>query len=267
MAEDLASILCNNMKSKLARGEVVSSMTARLVRGVEIVRIAKTAGFDSIYVDLEHSSFSFDTTGQICMMALEAGIAPFVRVPTSRPEYIARALDGGALGVIAPDVRTAEEARAIVNAAKFPPFGQRGVSGGLPHLQFRTFPASQAFAAMNEATMVIVQFESAEAVRNADEIMAVEGVDIALIGTNDLMADMDVAGQVDHPKVREAYTLTIEACRKHGKHAGVGGLSARQDLVSEFVRMGARYVSTGTDLSFLLAAATQRARQVAELQL
>src|SRR5918997_3711892 len=142
MSADLASILRNDFRSKLARGEVVSSMTVRLVRGVEIVRIAKTAGFDAIYVDLEHSSFSFDTTGQICMMALEAGIAAFVRVPTNRPEYIARALDGGAMGVIAPDGRTAEEARAIVSAAKFPPLGQRGVSGGLPHLQFRTFPAA-----------------------------------------------------------------------------------------------------------------------------
>ena len=77
-----------------------------------IVRIAKTAGFDSIYVDLEHSSFDFDTTGQICMMALEAGIAPFVRVPTNKPEYIARALDGGAMGIIAPDIQSAEDARA-----------------------------------------------------------------------------------------------------------------------------------------------------------
>jgi 2-keto-3-deoxy-L-rhamnonate aldolase RhmA len=108
MSSELTSILQNNLKNKLARGEVTSSMTARLVRGVEIVRIAKTAGFDSIYVDLEHSSFSFDTTGQICMMALEAGITPFVRVPTNKPEYIARALDGGAMGVIAPDVRSAE---------------------------------------------------------------------------------------------------------------------------------------------------------------
>jgi 4-hydroxy-2-oxoheptanedioate aldolase len=119
---------------------------------------------------------------------------------------------------------------------------------------------------MNEATMVIVQFESADAVRNAEEIMAVEGVDVALIGTNDLMADMDIAGQFDHPKVREAYERTIAACLKHGKHTGVGGLSSRQDLVSDLVRIGARYVSTGTDLAFLLGAATQHARQVAELQ-
>ena len=76
-----SGILRNHVKEKLARGEVVASMTVRLVRGIEIARIAKTAGFDSLYVDMEHSSFSLETTSQICMAALEAGITPFVRVP------------------------------------------------------------------------------------------------------------------------------------------------------------------------------------------
>ena len=65
----------NNVKEKLARGEVVASMTVRLARSVEIARIAKTAGFDSIYVDVEHSSLSLETTSQICIAALEIGIA------------------------------------------------------------------------------------------------------------------------------------------------------------------------------------------------
>jgi 4-hydroxy-2-oxoheptanedioate aldolase len=112
-----SDILRNNVKEKLKRGEVVSSMTVRLVRGIEIARIAKTAGFDMIYVDAEHSSFSLDTTGQICMAALEMGIAPFVRVPANTPEYISRVLDAGALGVIAPHIRSAEDARAVVAAA------------------------------------------------------------------------------------------------------------------------------------------------------
>src|SRR5262245_63628638 len=98
----IGDILRNNVKDKLARDEVVASMTVRLVRGIEIARIAATAGFDTLYVDVEHSSFSLETTGQICMAALEAGIAPFVRVPANTPEYISRVLDGGALGVLAP---------------------------------------------------------------------------------------------------------------------------------------------------------------------
>src|SRR5919204_5938256 len=108
----IGDILRNNVKDKLARDEVVASMTVRLVRSVEIARIARTAGFDTIYVDLEHSSFSLETTSQICIAALEAGIAPFVRVPALTPDYISRVLDGGALGVIAPHIRSAEEARA-----------------------------------------------------------------------------------------------------------------------------------------------------------
>lgn len=260
-----SDIVRNNVKEKLARGEVVASITARLVRGIEIVRIAKTAGFDTIYVDLEHSSLSVDATGQICMAALEAGLAPFVRVPANTRDHIQRALDGGALGVIAPDIRSAEEARAVVAAVKYPPLGGRGASGNLPHLQYRSFPAAEANAAVNAATMVIIQFESAEAVAKAEEIVAVEGVDMVLIGTNDLLADMGLDGQFDHANVREAYARTIAACRKHGKHAGVGGLASRPALVAEFVKMGARYVSTGTDLSFLLAEATRRAQQVRDI--
>ena len=265
MTANARDLVRNPVKEKLARGDVVSSMTVRLVTGVEIVSIARTSGFDSLYIDLEHSAFSMQTTSQICIMALEAGIPAFVRVPANTPEYISRVLDGGALGVIAPGVRSAAEAKAVVAAAKYPPLGERGHSAGLPHLQFRTVPASETMPAMNDATMVIVQFESKAALDAMEEIVAVDGVDLVLIGTNDLLADLRIPAQYDHPKVREAYERTIAACRKHGKHVGVGGLSSRPELVQQYVKMGARYVSTGTDLAFLAAECTRRAKQVKEL--
>ena len=263
----IRDILRNNVKDKLARDEVVASMTVRLVRTIEIARIARTAGFDTLYVDLEHSSFSLETCSQICMAALEAGIAPFVRVPANTPDYIARVLEGGALGVIAPHVHSAGEAREVVKAAKFAPLGDRSNAGGLPHLHFRSFPAAEAYAALNDATMIIVQFESAAALAKTDEIVAVDGVDMMLLGINDLLADLGTPGEYDHPRVREAYASTIAACRRHGKHCGVGGLSTRPDLVAEFVKMGARYVSTGTDLGFLLGACSARVKQVREIRL
>ena len=257
----------NQVKEKLARGELVASMTVRLVPGVEIVRIARSAGFDTLYIDLEHSSFSIATASQISIMALEAGIPAFVRVPANTPEYISRVLDGGALGVIAPGVRSAEEARAVVAAAKYPPLGSRGLTAGLPQLGYRSVPVAEALPALNEATMVIVQFESAAALAAMDEIVAVDGVDMVMIGTNDLLADLGLAGQYDHPKLHEAYERTISACRKRGKHVGVGGLGTRPDLVEKFVRLGARYVSTGTDLAFLVAECGRRAKQVKDLKL
>ncbi len=255
----------NNVKERLARGEVAVSMTVRLTRSVEIARLAATAGFDSLYVDLEHSSLSLESTSQICVAALDAGIAPFVRVP--QIGMIQRVLDGGALGIIAPDVRTGAQAREIVRAAKYPPFGERGFATALPHFQYRSPPVKQAYAALNDATMVVVQFESGEAVERAEEIFAVEGVDMALFGTNDLTADLGIPGEYEHPRVRDAYVRAIAAARKHGKHVGVGGLASRPNLTAEFVRMGARYVSTGSDLGFLLAAATDNARQVRALEI
>jgi 2-keto-3-deoxy-L-rhamnonate aldolase RhmA len=229
-------LLRNHVKEKLGRGDVVASVTVRLVRGVEIARIAKTAGFDSLYVDMEHSSFSLETTGQICIAALEVGITPLVRVPGVA--HVSRVLDAGALGVIAPHVQSTDEARYYVEAAKFPPLGQRSAAGPLPHLQYRSFPSAQADAALNDATILIVQFESEQALSNADAIAAVDGVDLVMIGSNDLLADWGLAGQYEHPRLRDAYAKTIAACR---------------------------YVSTGTDLGFLLAACTAKAKEVQDL--
>jgi 2-keto-3-deoxy-L-rhamnonate aldolase RhmA len=252
------------VKERLARGEVASSMTVRMARSIEIAGIAATAGFDSLYVDLEHSSLSLETTSQICIAALAAGIAPFVRVP--QLELVGRILDGGALGIIVPDVRTMAQAHAAVKAAKYPPVGERGFASALPQFGFRNLPAKQFCPVLDAATMVIVQFESAAAIDNAEAIFAVEGVDMALFGTNDLTADLGIPGDYENPKVRDAYARAIAAAKKHGKHVGIGGLGSKPKLTAEFVRMGARYVSTGTDLGFLLSAATEQAKQVRALE-
>ena len=265
MKESARELLRNGVKDKLARNEVVLSMTVKLVRTVEIAGIARTAGFDSIYIDVEHSSFSLDTTGQICMASLAVGITPFVRVPSITPDCISRVLDGGALGVIAPHIQSPQDAARVVRAAKFPPLGDRSFTGSLPHFQFRTFPTTEMFEALNEATMVIVMIESAEALAAVDEIAAVDGVDMLFIGTNDLCSSLGIPGQLDHDSIRDAYARTIEACRRYGKHLGVGGLSAHPKLAGEFVKLGGRYVSTGTDLSFLLSAATARAKQMRDV--
>src|SRR6266853_3864160 len=121
MKESPRELLRNGVKDKLARNEVVLSMIVRLVRTVEIAGIARTAGFDSIYVDVEHSSFSLDTTGQICMAALAVGITPIVRVPSIASECISRVLDGGALGVIAPHIQSPQDAARVLRAAKSTP--------------------------------------------------------------------------------------------------------------------------------------------------
>lgn len=260
--DEIRRILRNHMKEKLARGQVVASMTVRFSRSIEIAQIAASAGFDTLCVDLEHNTLSIDTGCQICMSAQQIGITPLVRVPANTPDYICRVLDGGAMGVITPHVRSAAEARAMVDMVKFAPLGHRSAGGALSHYQYRSFPLADTNAAMNDATSLVVMLETVAALENVEAIIATDGVDMLLVGSNDLCGEMGITGQYDHPLLHDAFARSIKAAQKVGKHVGIGGLAARDDLMTQFVRMGARYVSTGTDLAFLIGAATQRARFV-----
>lgn len=262
---DIRAILRNHMKEKLARNEVVASMTVRLCRSIEIAQIAATAGFDTLYVDLEHNTLSVDTCCQICIAAQQIGITPLVRVPANTAEYIGRVLDGGAMGVITPHVRSAAEARAMVELVKFPPLGHRSAGGALSQYQYRSFPLAETNAAMNDATSLVVMMETVAALENVEEIIAVDGVDMLLVGSNDLCAEMGITGQFDNPRLAAAFERSITAARKVGKHVGIGGLASREDLMAKFVQMGARYVSTGTDMAFLMGACAAKAGFVRKL--
>ena len=253
--------LRNPLKEKLARGEPVYSMTVRLVRTVDIASIAYTAGFDSIYIDMEHSSFPLDAAGHICMACIGLGVTPFVRVPSLDAHFIARVLDAGALGIVAPSVQSAADARAVVRAAKHPPLGMRSVAGAAPQMNYRPLPSEETTRQLDDATMIIAMIESPEGLAAVDEIAAVEGVDILLVGASDLSTSLGFPGQVDHPLVLDAYLRTLEACRAHNKVLGVGGLGGKPEFMKKLLSLGAQYVSTGNDVSFLVAAATQKRMQ------
>lgn len=250
----------NRMKLKMDAGETAVGMIVRIMRGVEIAAIAKSAGFDCLYIDLEHCSFSLDTVSQISIAATALGITPLVRVPGIDPADISRTLETGALGIIVPHLDTREQAELVVQAAKFPPLGQRSWLGINPHMLFRAGPAAESMRALNDATLVAAMIESVTAVENADEIASVDGLDMLLVGTNDLCNSLGVAGELDHPRVLEAYAAVAAACSKHGKHLGVGGLNSRPDVAKQILAMGGRYVSAGSDAGFLMSAATATAQ-------
>ncbi|EXK33482.1 hypothetical protein FOCG_13262 [Fusarium oxysporum f. sp. radicis-lycopersici 26381] len=261
----MAAPIPHPMREKLLRDEVAYTMSIKLVKSIEIAGMAKTAGYDGILVDMEHSSFDLETTNQLCVAALYAGISPIVRAPSKDPFFVSRILDGGALGIIVPHIRSVQDAQDVVNAAKFQPIGHRSSTNGLPHHQFRSIPAKVSNPVTNAATMVIPMIETLEALELVDEIAALPGVDSLLIGTNDLTAEMGIPGDYENPRVTEAYERTIAACKKHGKWLGVGGLHARLDLVEKFCKMGARWVMAATDGPLLLGAATKRGTEMAAL--
>ena len=254
-------VLRNHAKEKLSKGETVYSMTVRLVRTVDIASIAYTAGFDSVYIDMEHSSFPLEAAGQICMACNHLGVTPLVRVPGLDPAFIARVMDSGAMGIIVPDVESADQARALVRAVKHAPLGERSLAGAAPQLHYRTFPADQVVRVLDEASMVVAMIESQAGLDAVEDIAAVEGVDMLLVGANDLSVELGIAGQMDHPRVHDAFVRVIKACQANGISVGIGGLGGWPDLIRQYLELGAGYVSTGNDISFLGAAAAQKRQQ------
>ena len=249
----------NVVLQRLAQGEPLLSLGIRNARTAEIVRIAKTAGFGLVWLDLEHSSISIDCAAQIIASAGDLGLEAWVRVAERDYGVIGRLLDGGATGIIAPHVETAEEAQTVVNAARFPPRGQRSQTALLPQTKYRRMPAAELMRCADLATTVHILIESAEGVRNADAIAAIDGVDVLHVGMNDLSVDLGHIDQLCHPDMLDACKRVIAAAQGRGKLAVVGG-SSDPALFVELLNAGAApLVFAAIDTDVLAAGLTQRA--------
>jgi 2-keto-3-deoxy-L-rhamnonate aldolase RhmA len=248
----------NVARERLVQGELALGIGVRGVRGVEVARVMKTAGFDFLFIDLEHGATSVETVFGICVAALDAAICPMVRVPHGELALGTRCLDAGALGVVIPHVDSAEEAREMVQAFRFAPLGRRSIGGAYPQFGFASVPAQEVVGNLNQATLVVAMIETPRAVEQAEAIAAVPGIDVLLMGTNDLCLEWGIPGQLENERVVGAIDAVVSACRKHGKWPGLGGVYGRQ-LMQRYVGRGMRFVLGGNDISLLLNAAQEQA--------
>src|SRR5437667_5161319 len=138
----------NPARDRLRRGELSLGIGIRVMRSVEAVKAMAGAGYDWLFIDLEHGALSIETTAQMSIAALDAGIAPIVRIPKGEFSTATRLLDNGALGIVVPHVDTAEEARLIVDKLRYPPEGRRAVFSSVPQFEYRTM-APADLAALN----------------------------------------------------------------------------------------------------------------------
>jgi len=249
----------NHVKRQLAAGQLALGMVLRQARTVDIATIAKTCGFDWISIDMEHTSLDLDMAAQIANASLAVGITPIVRVPGKEHYHASRLLDAGAQGIMVPHVDSADEARAMVSHCRFPPVGRRSLASVQPQVAFANLPADETIRKVDEEMLLVAMLESPEAIENADAIAAVAGLDVLHIGIGDLCAEMGIPGKFADPKVEEAFRVVAEACRRHGKHAGMAGIHDPV-LAQKFVDLGFRFVAGGTDLNFLMAGARERAK-------
>jgi len=248
----------NPARDRLAAGELSLGVALRFARTVEVAPAMKAAGYDWLFIDLEHGTMPLDTVAQISTTSIACGVSPLVRVPKGEYALAARALDAGASGIIVPHIDSATEAREAVERLKFPSLGHRSL-GPAPQLQFRSASPNEIMRLLNDSCLIIAMLESPEAIAEADAIAAVEGVDIVMIGTNDLCAEMGIPGRYDDPRVVAAYEAVLAACLKHKKWPGMGGVYDNE-VAPRYMAMGFRFVLAGLDLNFMMASATQRAR-------
>lgn len=243
----------NRVKRALEEGKVQVGTWVSVLRTPQVARILATAGLDFIYIDMEHSNFSIETVGDLCCYAQAAGLVPIVRPPAKDAHLLSRPLDSGAMGLLIPHVDTREEAEAAVRAAKYPPRGTRGFNLQSPHSDFAMAKAEEYVKAADEETLLIVQIESDQGIRNLDEILSVEGVDGAVVGRGDMSADLGVTGQTNHPEVTMRVEQMIAVCQRHGKFAGL--LVPNVPAAKEWIAKGIRLVPCASDVNYLLNAA------------
>jgi 2-keto-3-deoxy-L-rhamnonate aldolase RhmA len=252
------STVVNHALRQLRAGKLAIGVGLRQARTVDTAQIMKTAGFDWLFIDCEHNSMGTDTAAQIASASLAVGITPVVRVAGKEHWLASRMLDNGAQGVVVPHVESDGEAKRIADHCRFPPLGHRSMGGGLQQLGFAPVPVGEAARIVNEETLVVVMLESPRGIENCEAIAAVPGIDALLIGTNDLCMEMGIPGQFEDPRIREAYTKVIAACRKHGKFPGMGGMYT-PELLERHIGMGVQLILSGSDFSLLMQAGKARA--------
>jgi 2-keto-3-deoxy-L-rhamnonate aldolase RhmA len=208
---------------------------------------------------MEHNSMHIDTAVQIAVACQDAGVTPIVRVPGYEHHHASRVLDAGAMGIVFHHVDSADQAAKLVSFCKYPPMGHRSAAGPMPQLNFQAVPQAEATDLVNKNTLLVMMLESPKAIDNADAIAAVPGVDVLLIGSNDLCMEMGIPSQFSNPKLHAAFEKVLAACKKHGKFPGYGGVYD-ETMSTKFIQMGMRFILAAGDSSLLMAAMTNRAK-------
>ncbi len=206
--------------------------------------IAGLSGVDWVLLDLEHGSGDYDALVHQLQAIEGTPAVPIVRIAWNDPYRFKRVLDLGASGVMVPWVNNPQEAKMAAEAMRYPPQGIRGVAMTVRATKYGA-EFGDYVAKANDNLLTIAQIEQVTAVKNAEAIAAVEGVDVLFVGPMDLTTSMGIQAQYDHPDFHAALAAVVDACRKHGKAAGY--LLSSQDQMEERLDAGFTFIAHGAD--------------------
>ncbi len=210
-----------------------------------IAKILESAGLDFVLIDMEHSEFDTDRVADLLAWFKATDIAPFVRVPGCQYHFMARVMDGGALGVMVPNVETFEQARLIVDSVKYAPLGKRGVGLGGAHTDYLAPNPVAYFERANANTTIICQIESPVGLENLEAIASTPGVDILWVGHFDLSQGMGIPAEFQNPRFLAALERVVATARKYGLRAGIQPSTLEQ--ADQWLKMGFDVISWKAD--------------------
>jgi 4-hydroxy-2-oxoheptanedioate aldolase len=251
------------VKAKLARREPVVGIALHL-NDSSVYELASLIGFDFLWMDLEHHVHSLETANQL-IRASRVGQADVMCRP-AKGEFMrmGRMLESGAHGIMYPRCDNADEAREVVRWSKFGPLGTRGFDGGNPDMPYCMGDFAKYIQEANDETWVVIQIEDPAALDHVDEMAAVEGVDVLMLGPADFSILAGVPGQIQHPKVQEALERVKQAADRHGKAWGT--VAGTPERVEQLLEMGALWTTCGCDLIWVKQGMEQAKRKLAEIQ-
>jgi 4-hydroxy-2-oxoheptanedioate aldolase len=227
---------------------------------VPMVQALARSGVDWLMLDMEHAPVGIESVAAMIAATGGTPAAPLVRVPGVRPELVKPALDCGALGVVFPQIATRAEAEATVQAVRYAPAGRRGygptyaaLRWGLSNLEY--------LAAANDAVLNVVLIESLAGVDALGDILAVRGIDVVAVARGDLSENLGVAGQFDHPRLREVVARAEGTILGHGGVA-LGGIAFSADEARAMLGRGYRFVVLGSDAGLITGAAQRMVQAI-----
>ena len=217
------------------------------------VEIAAEAGFDWLLIDLEHGNAALGDLRNMLLACRKSTAAPIVRIPSIDADTVKFVMDSGAAGIMFPFVNSMADAQRAVQFMKYPPHGTRGVAGIIRATDYgRSWDAY--FRQANQRSLVVAQIETKGAVDAADEIAAIDGIDVLFVGPLDLSVSLGCPGDFTPPHFVAALERVIAACRKHGKAAGI---LSRPQLAEQHKRLGFRFFALGSDSSSVVTGLQQ----------
>lgn len=249
----------NTLKKALSRHEMTYGCWVTLAHPL-IPEILSQAGFDWLTIDMEHSSIELGNLLPLIISTEANGMVPLVRVGENNPNLIKRVMDAGAYGVIVPNVNSAGEAQRAVDSVKYPPYGKRGVGLYRAQRYGREFEAYKKWLA--KESVVIIQIEHIDAVRDIDNIFAVEGIDAFVVGPYDLSGSMGKPGQFHDKDVEAAIAKVLAAAKRHKIPAGFHSVAFSTEQAIRRRKQGFKFLGFSLDSIILGESATQALKTI-----